>query len=100
MPVTGAWARRRGGSARDGAHTSADRCTDARTAPATCDRTDDSSGAGTNQTAAYRAISRIIRVSEGRGREHQPRADHAGKCRLLSHPFLTENNSRCYRANE
>ena len=100
MTVTVTGARRRGSSARDGAHTAADRCADARTTPAACNRTDDSSGAGTNQTAAYRAIGRIVWVREGRGGDHQPHADHAGDSRLLSHSLLPESNSQCYRAND
>jgi hypothetical protein len=90
------WARRCGGSARDGADAPADRRTDAGTTPAARDCADDSSGSGPDQTAAYRAINGIVRVRRGRGRQQQSSADYAGDSRLLSHLL----NSRFYGANK
>jgi hypothetical protein len=72
------------------AHASADRRSYAGTTPAAGDCADYSSGTGTNQTAAYRAIDRIVRVSEGRGCKHQCGADHIGKYPSLPHRLLTE----------
>ncbi len=63
-------------------------------------RTDDGSGAGSNQTAAYRAVSRIVWVREGRGGDHQPHTDDAGDSRLLSHSLLPERNCQCCTAND
>jgi hypothetical protein len=93
-------ARGCGSSAGYGADASANRRSYASTTPAARDRADYSPGAGTNQTAADRAIGRIVRVREGCCSEHQPHADHAGDSRLLSHSLLPESNSQCYRAND
>jgi hypothetical protein len=90
------WARRRGGSTRYGADTPADRRADAGTAPAAGNCADDSSGSGSEQTTADRAIGGIVRVRGGRRREQQSSADYAGDSRLLSHepdPLCTAENT-------
>lgn len=69
------WARRCGGSARYGADTPANRRTDAGTAPAAGDCADDSSGSGTEQTTADRAIGGIVWVCGGGARQQQSSAD-------------------------
>jgi hypothetical protein len=90
------WARRRGGSTRYGADTPADRRADAGTAPAAGNCADDSSGSGSEQTTADRAIGGIVRVRGGRRREQQSSADYACDSRLLSHepdPLCTAENT-------
>src|SRR5271169_478574 len=84
------WAWRCASGARYGAHAPADRRTDASTTPAARDRADYSPSAGADQTAAHRPIGGIVRVSEGRGRQHQSSADHARDGRLLCHSLSTE----------
>jgi hypothetical protein len=84
------WAWRCGSGARYRAQTPADRRTDASTTPAARDRADYSPSAGADQTAADRPIRGIVRVREGRGRQHQSSADQAGYGRLLGHLLSTE----------
>jgi hypothetical protein len=82
------WARRCGSGACYGAHAPADRRTDASTAAR--DRANYSPSAGAYQTAAHRPIGGIVRVPEGRRRQHQSSADHACYGRLLCHSHSTE----------
>ena len=58
--------------------------------PAARDRAYYSPSAGADQTAAHRPIRGIVRVREGRGRQHQSSADHAGYGRLLCHLLYRE----------
>jgi hypothetical protein len=90
MVVAVIWAWRCGSGARYGAHASADRRTDASTTSAARDRADYRPSAGTDQTAAHRAIGGIVRVRDGCGRQHKSSADHAGYGRLLCHSLSTE----------
>jgi len=69
--------RRYGSGARDGAHAPADSRADASTMAAAGDRADYSPSAGAYQTAAHRPIGGIVRVREGRRRQHQSSADYA-----------------------
>jgi hypothetical protein len=99
------WTRRCGSGPRDGAHAPADRRADASTMPAAGDRADYSPSAGAYQTAAHRPIGGIVRVREGRRRQHQSSADYACYGRLLCHSRSTEEArgvepacwSACYR---
>ena len=97
--------RRCGSGARDGAHAPADSRADASTMAAAGDRADYSPSAGAYQTAAHRPIGGIVRVREGRRRQHQSSADYACYGRLLCHSRSTEEArgvepacwSACYR---
>lgn len=79
--VRARWCR---GGAGYGAQASADRRTDAGTVPAASNCSDYSPGAGAEQAATDRALAGIVRVSEGRRRQHQSSTDHAGYRRLFS----------------
>jgi hypothetical protein len=58
--------------------------------PAARDRADYSSDAGAYQTAAHRPIGGVVRIREGRRRQHQSGTDHARYCRLICHSRFTE----------
>ena len=89
MVVAVVRARWCGGGAGYGAQASTDRRTDAGTVPAASNCSDYSPGAGAEQAATDRALAGIVRVSEGRRRQHQSSTDHAGYSRLLSHSLPT-----------
>src|SRR5205085_6225517 len=82
---------RRGGSAGYGAQSAADRRADAGATPAAGDRTDDSPGAGAEQTPAERPLTGIVGIRKSRCSHQQSRADRARKSHPLSHSELRQD---------
>jgi hypothetical protein len=88
--VAGMRAWRCCGDACDRTHAAADGRADTGATSASCDRANNRAGAGANQTTAQCSVSRIVRICERGGRQHQTSAYYAGYRRLLSHVFNSQ----------
>ena len=89
-------ARRSAGSARYGAYAPANRRTETGATAPSCDRSDHSPSARTDQAASQRPLCGIIRIRDRGACQYQPRPDFAGDSRLPSH----SPNSQRYQVNK